>query len=119
MQIVVLSGFVAVLFLLKMPLCGAPAWAVFAMLAVYLLGAAVLGRLKTIWSMCGLRDAEYIPTAVIRRYNIMTILGRLWLVGGFAASIILGYGHWLVEELSLARLPLLDKAAALAPAWPC
>ena len=104
MQIVVLGGFAAVLVAIQMPLSSAPAWRVALLVAAYLGGVAALGRLNS--------------SVVMRRlgrHARLGLLANLWLVGGPGAIVLLGYGHWLANDLHLSSVPLAKTLAALAP----
>ena len=112
---VILAAFILVFMLVEAPsLALGPAW-VFAATAVYLLGAAALAAATTRISLRGLsRSASPLP-ATIRVHNVLFLLTQGWLVVGLAAIILLGYGRWVWQDISLGGLPLVGKATVLGP----
>jgi Zn-dependent protease with chaperone function len=116
MQVVIVLSFIIALTAPSQPdwSVHAPARAA-AAVAAYLAGAAALARARVV--LCVRRPAgdEESPAPLIRRHNVLAVIGRLWLLGGLEAVILLGYGRWIMTETPLRRVPLAAELAIWAP----
>jgi len=56
-----------------------------------------------------------VPPRVLKRQNLFGLFLNVYLVGGLAAALTLGYGRWVGFTLGLARAPLVGMLAAIAP----
>ena len=118
MLVLILSGLVVSLALLEEPLIGqlaAAGWVIVPALACYLALAALLAWAATAISLRALTRQATIPASTVRMHAGLALLARLWLVGGSALVLLLGYGRWIVSDLGLARIPLASEALAIAP----
>lgn len=114
MQIVVIAAFVTALSLLEAPLEVADArWAAPAVLA-YLLVALVLAAGNSALSLRAVAQTGETSSRALRRYNRVAVLGRFWLVGGLAGTLLLGMAD-AVHQAGLMSVPLAAELAVLAP----
>lgn len=118
MLVLILSGLLVSLALLEEPLIGrlaAAGWVLVPALAGYLALAALLAWSANAMSLRGLSRQATIPVSALRRHAALALLTRVWLVGGSALVLLIGYGRWIVSNLGLARIPLVSEALAIAP----
>jgi len=118
MQIVVLLGFVVSLILAEPEMLGqlaAPSRWVGPAIGVYLAVGSALTALDTSLSVREIRRGGWLCASAARRHGILVVAFRCWLVLGMAALMASGYGQWVVAGLLPFRIPLLAKAAVLAP----
>jgi len=115
MQILILVAFVLALTSLQVPSLEARCWLVGLSVGFYVAIAAAISRVNASLSLRTLRRSGQVTSAAARRHNLLGLVSRAWLLGGLGAVIILGYGRWVIRDLSLGRVPLAGEAAALAP----
>jgi len=115
MQIVILAGFVIALTLQNPTGPAASAYLAAPLVALYLLGVVGLSRTNTVMSLRALDRGEHTFATAMKRNNLLTVLTRLWLVGGLAGVTLVGYGPWVGQTLGCWRVPVIDEAALLAP----
>ena len=115
MQVLVLAGFMIAITLRGAGAGNCPPWLIAPSVGVYLLGAFGLTRINTALFLKAIdRDGPKSPGA-LRRHGILSLVTRVWLVGGLTAVMLLGYGRWVDEQLHLGLVPLAGEAGALAP----
>ena len=117
MQIVVLAAIaVSMLFLTaEAPGWAAPAWVLAAVCAAYWAVTAVLSRTGSVMGIRAMAAAVGESRRTPRRQAALAVATRLWLVGGLAGLIALGYGRWIMDDLALSGWPLVGKAAVVVP----
>jgi len=117
MQVVVVLSFIVTRMLLEqesIALTG-PRWLIAPAICIYLAVAAGLARLRTVLSLRALAGQQSLPPKLVRRHNILAILGQVWLVVGLAGVSIAGLGQWARHETPLAKIPLLVQLTVWAP----
>jgi len=118
MHIVVLASFMVALTLVHPATRAklmAPGWPGALALVGYLAVAAAMSRINTALALRALRREQGTSASWARRLNVLAILAQCWLIAGLAALVVMGYGRWVMDELDLARIPLIGKLAVLAP----
>jgi len=118
MLVLILSGLAVSLALLEEPAAEQllPAgWTTVPVLAGYLALAALLAWGTSALSLRVLTRRAVISASVLRRHAALTFLTRLWLIGGSALVLLLGFGRWIIDDLDLGRFPLASEAMALLP----
>jgi len=121
MQIVVLLAFVVSMFLVQTFSLAGEWWFVVgpagaaASVLTYLAVTASLSCLHSGLSLRRLGRSADVSPSVTRFSNTLGILSRAWLVGGLGGCIVLGYGRWVMEDLSLYGVPLAGEAMLLLP----
>lgn len=81
----------------------------------YLAGAAALAGANTLLSLRAIKRGSPMSSAAMRRHHAVLILTQLWLLGGLAALMLLGYTWWVMKDLHLEVVPLAGELAILAP----
>ena len=112
MQIVIIAGFMIALATGQMPTATSSPRLVFLVMVAYLIGAAALGRADAVLYLRAARREGCHCRKAIRRHAVASAAARVWLLGGLAGLMLLGYGRHLGL---LAAVPLAAKAAAVAP----
>ena len=117
MQVVVVLSFIVTRMLLEQEsiALAAPRWVIAPAICVYLAVAAGLARLRTVLSLRALAQQQSLSPKLVRRHNILAILGQIWLVVGLAGVSIAGLGQWARHETPFARIPLLVQLTVWAP----
>jgi STE24 endopeptidase len=118
MQIVVLAAFVVSLVFLApetLSRLAAPGALTPAAVVAYVGLAFLLARLNTELAFLAVRRRSATRAVVLRRHNRLLLVTHLWLIGGLAAVVGLGYGQWVMRTLGLAAVPLVGKLLAVSP----
>lgn len=119
MPIVVLISLIMALTLMAQPLFLAPAlpgWLAVPAVGTYLIVAAILAAANTAWAFrTAATDGSVLSPRSLRRHRLGGMLGYIFLVGGLAGVLLLGYRTVLVSELGLMRVPLVGAVLAWAP----
>ena len=115
MQILVLIAFVIVLGLERQDLMSAPAWQVAASCGVYLAGAALLARQSGAMAGRSLRRNGSVTPLALRRHKALIMATHAWLLGGLAALVMGGWGHWVRVSAGLGGVPLAGQLVMLSP----
>jgi len=118
MQIVVLLGFVVSLTLIEPEMLdhlAAPSWWVVPAIGTYLAVGSALAAFNASVSVREIRRGGWLCASAARRHGILVAAFRCWLVLGMAGLVAAGYGQCVVAGLLPFRIPLLAKAAVLAP----
>ena len=66
------------------------------------MGAAAIAGWRTVRSLRALGDADMPGPKTVRRHNVLAIAGQLWLLGGLAGVVLLGYDRWIMDDGGLA-----------------
>jgi len=124
MQIVVLAAFIITFVLLEAlsPHSAEPwlnvqpsASLIVPGLCGYWLVAAAASMLAVRLALRPLSRSGEIPAPATRHYHSLMLLVRGWLVVAMGGVMLLGWGRWLMDGLHLSSVPLVGKAAAVAP----
>ncbi len=119
MHVVVILAFILSLSLSQVgqAVFSGPLWVAAVAVGVYLLTTAAIARLRTVISLHALNEGDLPSKGSVRRYNLLIIFGQLWLIGGQAGLILLGYDRWVMtgEGLGLAEVPLIGTLMLVLP----
>ena len=117
MQIQVLIGFVIALGALSgqvIPSAVRAGWLTgvaavgYLVVAVALAQAGVAGTLRAVGPAAPLAGRD-------RRYRLLLLTEKLWLLGGYAGLLACGYVDWILTTLRLGEFPLLGLWVAILP----
>jgi hypothetical protein len=115
MYVVVLIAFVVALTLGEQAPLWSTRWLVAPALGMYLAGTVAVGALKTALSLRAIAREAHVPARVLRRHNLLNVLGQCWLVAGLAGVMLAGYGRWVLDDLRMGSIPLAGQLALLVP----
>lgn len=115
MHILILAGFMIAMTFGEMPTPGFPAWVILLGVAGYLCMSGLLSCANTSIYLRAIRKRGSSMPADRRRHKRLAMLTKLWLLGGLAGLMFLGYGGWTGRKLGLDSWPLIGKVAMVAP----
>ncbi len=115
MQIVILGGLLLAVTLRNVPTVQGANILLAAAVGLYLLGTMVITRWNTSFGLRALRRKGRPMSIALRRHSLLVLVTRVWLLGGLAAIMLLGYGRWVAHDLGLEAIPLADEAVILMP----
>ena len=115
MHVVVLIAFVVALTVADLPSLEAGRWLLIPAVAAYLTGTVALGATRTAVSVRAIFRYPGSFVRIVRRHNVLAALAQVWLVGGLAGLVVLGWGAWARDDLGLARIPLAGEITILLP----
>jgi STE24 endopeptidase len=115
MQIVILLAVIVTLLALEAPRCVTPPWLIAVGGVSYLLGTAALSLSGASLGLRAMRAPFSAASRLLVRHRRLTAMTQVWMIGGAAALVALGYGRWVMEDLHLENLPLVGKLLVIAP----
>ncbi|MFP4106602.1 MAG: M48 family metallopeptidase [Phycisphaerae bacterium] len=85
------------------------------MVSIYLLTTISFSGAATSLAMRKLQHEGADVGRAVRVHNLLTLMGRLWLVLGLGATVGLGYGRFVLVGLGLENVPLVSALVLLVP----
>lgn len=121
MQVIVLAAIMVALTLAQpasgqapVPLCEPGVLTPLA-LAGYFVGALLLRRLATAWALRTFARQDRGLPGSYRPAQLLSAAADIWLVGGQALPIVMGYARWVGQVFHTGDWPLAGNLAVLAP----